>query len=322
MKPALLVAARGWDNESWRSRFAALLPGRDILATGRNGIFGGPDEALANVRYALLWKPLQETLDRLTALQAIFSLGAGVDHIFALPRIPQVPIARIVDPDLTDRMSEYIVWQVLHHLRKGAAYRRQQAAHIWNEVDHPAAKQVTVGFMGFGIMGTAAADVLAKLGFKLRAWTRTPKTIEGIEAFSGADEVDAFLAGTDILVSLLPLTPETRGIINLDLIRKLRQKNPLGGSVIINAGRGGSQVEADIVQAFRERSLAGASLDVFEREPLPDDSPLWDFEDVMITPHVAAVSNPDGLAAGIAAQIVAFERGEPLRNCVDRARGY
>ena len=322
MKPALLVSTKGWDPEGWVQRFQALLPDRRILPTDRSGSFTGPDADLADVHYILAWKPLQETLDRLPALRVIFSLGAGVDHIFAVKRLPNIPIVRIVDPDLTGRMAEYVVWQVLHHIRFGAAYRRQQAEHVWHDLDQPAAGHFTVGIMGFGVMGAAAVEVLGGLRFKLRAWSRSPKAAPGVEMFNGAEGLDDFLAGTDILVALLPLTPETRGILSLDLLRKLRQSGPLGGAVLINAGRGGSQVEAGIVQALQEGTLSGASLDVFETEPLPKESPLWDFDNVVVTPHVAAVSNPGGLAAGIAAQIFAYERGETLRNLVDRERGY
>jgi glyoxylate/hydroxypyruvate reductase len=322
VKAALLVATKGWSPEEWARRFTALLPRRAVLATTRRGVFEGPDAALAEVRYVLAWKPLQQTLDRLPALEIIFSLGAGVDHILALPRLPRVPIVRVVDPDLTSRMAEYVAWQALHHLRRGDYYRRNQQRRVWDEIDHPPANRVTVGLMGYGVMGAAAAAVLAPLGFRLRVWTRSPRTIENVEAFAGNAGLDAFLAGTDILVSLLPLTPETRGLINLDLLRKLRHSNPLGGAVLINAGRGGSQVEADIVIALRERALVGASLDVFDTEPLSPESPLWDMQNVVVTPHIAAVSDPAGIAAGIAGQILAYERGQELRNLVDPERGY
>jgi glyoxylate/hydroxypyruvate reductase A len=322
MKPALLVATKGWDPESWGRRFRALLPDRPILCTERSGLYPGPDSELEEVGYMLVWKPLPETLDRLPALKVIFSLGAGVDHIFALPGLPDVPVVRIVDPDLTGRMSEYLVWQTLHHLRRGPAYRRIQAEHRWDEVEQPAACQVSVGIMGLGVMGAAAAEVLLRLGFRLRGWTRTPKQAPGVEVFVGPDGLDAFLAGTDILVSLLPLTPETRGLVDRDLLGKLRRNGPLGGPIFINAGRGGTHVEADLAEALKHDTLAGASLDVFEEEPLPADSPLWDLDNLVITPHVAAVSEPAALARQIAQQIRAFERGEPLRNRVDPERGY
>ena len=322
MKPAVLVATTGWDGGRWAERLRSILPAHDVLTTDREGAFPGADDMLAHVRYALAWRPRQDTIDRLPALQVIFSPGAGVDHIFRLERLPDVPVVRIVDPDLTGRMCEYVVWQALHHLRRGPAYQRLQATGRWEELEQPAAHQLTVGIMGLGVLGAAAAELLKTLGFRLRAWTRSPRPAEGIECFHGKGQIDAFLGGVDILVSLLPLTPETAGLIDRTLIGKLRRDGPLGGPILINAGRGGSQVEADIAAALADGTLAGASLDVFGEEPLPAASPLWAAPNLVITPHVAAVSDPDALAARIGEQILAFERGEKLRNRADPRRGY
>jgi len=322
MKPALLVATKGWDVESWARRIRHLLPEHPILCTERSGVYAGPEAGLAEVAYILAWKPRQDVIDRLLGLQVIFSLGAGVDHIFALPRLPDVPLVRTVDPDLTARMMEYVVWQALHHLRRGHAYALQQSEHLWRDLPQPAARHVTVGIMGLGVLGRSAAEALIHLGFKVRAWTRQPKQAPDIELFHGPDGMDPFLAGVDILVALLPLTPATTGLINLALLKKLRREGPLGGPFFINAGRGRSHVEADIVEALRDGTLAGASLDVFETEPLDVESPLWDLPNVVITPHVAAVSDPEALAGQIAEQIRRFERGEPLRNLVDPRCGY
>jgi glyoxylate/hydroxypyruvate reductase A len=325
MKPSVLVATKGsgsWAPQLWAERIQPLLPERIILTTNAKGIYEGPEVSLREVHYALVWKPKQETLDRLPSLKAILSLGAGVDHIFSLTRLPDVPITRIVDRDLTMRMTEYVVWQVLDQLRRGPAYRRLQREGRWHEYEQPAAGHVTVGLMGLGIMGQDAAEVLLRLGFQVRGWARTKKDVEGVETFAGAGALDTFLSGTDILVSLLPLTPETRNFIDLNLLRKLRRDGPLGGPVLINAGRGGSQVEADIAEALRDGTLVGAGLDVFQAEPLPPDSALWHFDDLTITPHVAGVSDAEALARQIAEQIEAFERGEPLRNRVERERGY
>ena len=233
MKPSILVATKGsgsWDPERWAERIGPLLPGRTILTTNDRGIYEGAEAPLGDVHYVLVWKPKQETLDRLPALRAIFSLGAGVDHIFALPRLPGVPIARIVDRDLTVRMTEYVVWQVLDHLRRGPAYRRLQREGRWHEFEQPAAGHVTVGLMGLGIMGADAAEVLLRLGFQMRGWSRTKKHISGVETFAGSAELDEFLSGTDILVALLPLTPETRNFIDINLLRKLRRDGALGGA--------------------------------------------------------------------------------------------
>jgi glyoxylate/hydroxypyruvate reductase A len=322
MNPALMVAAQGWEAESWADRLRPLLAGRRIILADRSGDYSGSEADLAQVHYLLAWKPRQKILDRLPTLRVIFSLGAGVDHIMSLPRLPDVPIIRIVDPDLTARMTEYIVWQVLDHLRHGTAYRRLQRECRWEEFEQPAARHVTVGILGLGVLGTAAADMLLRLGFNVRAWTRTPKSMAEVAVFSGPEGLDAFLAGTDILVSLLPLTRDTSGLVTYELLKKLHRPGPLGGPVFINAGRGGTHVEADVAEALQDGTLAGASLDVFETEPLPADSPIWDMESVTITPHVAAVSDPEALAEQIAEQIKAFERGEPLRNRVDRTRGY
>jgi glyoxylate/hydroxypyruvate reductase len=322
MKPTLLVTTTGWSAERWAERIRPLLPEHAILVTGRDGLYPGADTDLTEVGYVLAWKPPQETLDRLPALKVIFSLGAGVDHILSLPRLPNVPVARIVDADLTGRMVEYVAWQALDHLRRGSAYRRRQAEHRWNDVEQPAAGDVTIGIMGFGVMGAAAAEILLHLGFQVRGWTRAPRDADGTQMFSGAAGLDSFLAGTDILVSLLPLTPETNGLVNRALLRKLKREGPLGGPVFINAGRGGTHVERDLVDALKDGTLAGASLDVFAEEPLSADSPLWDLPNVTITPHVAAVSNPTALARQIAEQILAFERGEPLNHLVERTRGY
>jgi len=320
--PAILIAATGWEMASWARRIRLALPGRTVLCANEDGGFEAADAAPAEVGYLLAWKPKQALLDQLTGLRAIFSLGAGVDHIFCLARLPDVPVARIVDPDLTARMTEYVVWQVLHHHRRGFAYSRQQKQHVWFEFDQPAARDVTVGIMGFGVMGRDAAEVLVRLGFRVRGWARTRKTVPGVEAFCGREGLNAFLSGTDILVSLLPLTPDTRGVLDRNVIAKLRRDGPLGGPVLINAGRGGSQNEADIAAALQDGTLIGASLDVFQTEPLPPDSPLWDLENLFITPHCASASDPDALAGQIADQIRAFERGEALKNRVDRERGY
>ena len=322
MPPSVLVAARGWDGEAWRRRMQAHLPTHEILNTDRDGLFAGPDSELADVGYLLAWRLRQQTLDRLPSLQAVFSLGAGVDHIFALKNLPDVPMARIVDPDLTRRMTDYVVWQVLDHFRRGPTYRRQQANRIWHELEQPATHQVTVGILGLGSLGRDAAEVLRRIGFRIRGWSRSEKTIAGVECFHGSDGLEPFLAGVDILVALLPLTPETRGLIDAKLLRKLRRDGLLGGPVLINAGRGGSQVESDIAEALRDGTLVGATLDVFESEPLAPESPLWDLPNLTITPHFASASDPEALCEQIADQIRAFERGEPLKNRVDPERGY
>ena len=318
----ILVAVTGWEAGPWVRRLQALAPDRRILETGIDGVFAGNPDDLEDVRYVLAWKPRPELFASLANLQVLFSLGAGVDHIFCLPTLPDVSMARIVDPNLTARMSEYVAWQVLHHHRQGLAYARLQAKRRWDEQRQPAASEVTVGIMGLGVLGRDAAEVLVRLGFHVIGWSRTEKTIDGLATYHGKPGLELFLGQSDILVSLLPLTPATTGLINRSLLLRLKRDGRLGGPVLINAGRGGSQVDADIAAALADGTLAGASLDVFQDEPLPPDSPLWGLENLVITPHVAAVSSPRALARNIIEQITAFESGKPLQNLVDPARGY
>jgi glyoxylate/hydroxypyruvate reductase A len=253
----------------------------------------------------------------------ILSLGAGVDHLFADPALPYKPIVRVVDPDLTNRMSEWVVMHALVHLRQLRRYERQQSAQVWADDDQqPKASDIQIGVLGLGVMGKDAVSKLKALGFKVVGWSANPKSLPDVTCFSGADGLKRMLAQTDMLVVLLPLTEATRGIINASLLSQLKRDGPLGGPVLINAGRGGLQVEADILETLDSGALKGASLDVFEREPLPKNSRLWSHPAVYVSPHNAAISSPKAVAALVARQIEASERGEPLAHVVDRRRGY
>ncbi|MDK4731861.1 glyoxylate/hydroxypyruvate reductase A [Rhizobium sp. CNPSo 3490] len=275
----------------------------------------------SETEYALLWKPDADLFRRAPNLKVIFSGGAGVDHIIGMAGLPDVPIVRFVDRSLTTRMSEWVVMQCLMHLRGQYAHDVKQRRREWAKLIAPEAAEVTIGVMGLGILGLDAVAKLKVMGFNVIGWSRTRKTIEGVETFD-ARELDRFLAKTDILVGLLPLTPETTGFYNSGLFKKLRRDGALGQPVFINAGRGKSQIETDIVSAIREGTLGGASLDVFEVEPLAADSPLWELENVFITPHDAAVSEENALFRHVEMQIARFERGEPLQFVIDRAAGY
>ena len=312
----VLLAVREWDETRWLARLRELLPDRAILT---------PETVTdrANVSYGLSWRHRPGEFQKLPNLLAIFSLGAGVDHTLADPDLPEVPLVRVIDPDLTMRMSEWVVLQTLLHFRQFSRYDRQQREKVWAEdEDQVAAREARVGILGLGVMGLDAARKLKTLGFDVIGFTRTAREISGLTVFHGRDGLNELLKRADILISLLPLTSETRGLINRDLIAKLARDGKVGGPFLIAAGRGGSQVEADIVEALKSGALKGASLDVFESEPLPGDSPLWDLPNVYISPHNAGVSHPNAIARYVAAQILAFERGEPLQNVVDRARGY
>lgn len=313
---SLLLAMTGWHVEDWRARFQALLPEMPIV------VLGEPFDRRA-VHYVASWKHPAGSLTGLPNLAAIFSLGAGVDFLFADDKLPEAPIARVVDPDLTTRMSEYVVLHCLMVLRQQHRYMRQQQAKLWeDDRNQPAARAVRVGIMGLGELGQDAAAKLKIIGFDAAGWSRSPKSIEGLQSFSGEDGMKAFLARTDILVSLVPLTPETRGILNAELFAGLAQDGRLGGPFLINPGRGGLQVADDIIAALDAGTLKGATLDVFETEPLPVESPLWNHPGVTITPHNAAMSEPEAIASLVAAQIRRLEAGEPLLHAVDPARGY
>lgn len=279
------------------------------------------DVDLSQVDYALLWKPDADLFQRAPNLKVIFSGGAGVDSMMSIADLPDVPMVRFVDRSLTTRMSEWVVMQCLMHLRDIHGHFSNQRLHAWVPQHGPEAADVTIGVMGLGVLGCDAAAKLKVMGFNVIGWSRTKKHIEGMETFD-AGELDAFLARTDILVGLLPLTPETMGIYNNSLFSRLRSDGPLGKPVFINAGRGKSQVQADIATAIRSGVLGGASLDVFSVEPLAADDPLWDLENVIITPHDSAVSEEKALMRHVEEQIARFERGESLQHLVDRNRGY
>jgi glyoxylate/hydroxypyruvate reductase A len=312
---AILIASGPWNPEAWAAAVRQRAPDRPVLIWP-----DVPDPT--TVRYALAWRPPEGALVPLPNLAIIFSLGAGVDHIVFQRNLPDVPIVRVVNPDLTKRMTEWVTLQVLMHHRRQRAYDAHQAARRWRELPQPAAGEVRVGIMGMGVLGRDAAEVLVRLGFRVAGWSRRPAKFAGVESFAGPERLDAFLGRTDILVCLLPLTGETRGILSMPLFRKLARDGALGSPVVINAGRGGLQVEADIVAALDDGVLGGVSLDVFEVEPLPKTSPLWLHPKAIVTPHAAAWSAPEALVPPILAQIAAYEAGAPLENVVDRSTQY
>ena len=272
----------------------------------------------AEIDFALVWLPPQGALQRFPNLKAILNLGAGVDALLKDPSLPKgVPIVRMVDDDLAKCMAEYVLLHVLRYHREQPALDAQQRAKQWRIVASPAACHRRVGIMGLGAMGGEAARHLLAVGFDVASWTRSAKPMAGVEGFHGAEGLAPFLARTEILVCLLPLTAETRGILDRDLFRRLPR-----GAYLINAGRGGHQVEADILQALDEGQLAGATLDVFATEPLPAASPFWTHPKVTVTPHNASITNPRSAVRHVVESIRRVRAGEPLRNVVDPAVGY
>jgi len=319
-KGTLVLSIQGgadnWSPQRWVERFNSVGNGRKIVLLPDR--ISDPDD----VHYAAVWKPPAGVLAAFRNLRVIFNLGAGVDALMADPTLPMVPVVRVAVDDLTGRMTEYVVLHVLMHHRQQLDLRDNQSRRLWQPKAQWAAGAVTVGVMGLGTLGRDAAEVLRRIGFRVIGWSNSDKRIDGVECFCGRDGLAPFLARTHILVCLLPLTAQTRHILDRKLFEKLARNSPLGAPVLINAGRGGLQVESDIVSCLDDGTLLAATLDVFETEPLPATSPLWTHPRVVITPHNAADTDPDAISAYVAEQIARFEAGEPLRNVVDIARGY
>lgn len=272
----------------------------------------------AEIEAALVWRPAPGWLASLPNLKLILSQGAGVDHILVDPLLPRhVPIIRLVDPSMTRMMVEYVTCQVLRlHLRE-PTYRRQQQVGRWRQHMPPMASGRQVGILGLGELGAASAAALTALGFDVAGWSRSPKRLPNVTSFSGAAEYPAFLARSEILVCLLPLTEETRGILGSRTFDRLPQ-----GAGIINAGRGGHLVESHLLAALADGRVGDAVLDVFETEPLPADHPFWSHPRIAVTPHVAAMSNPATAADVIAANLRRLKTGEPFPDRIDPDSGY
>jgi glyoxylate/hydroxypyruvate reductase A len=273
---------------------------------------------VAEIDYVLAWNFPPGELRRYPNLKLIISLGAGVDHLFRDPDLPaEVPICRIIDRKLTMRMTEYVVLHVLRHHRRQRDYEAQQRDGVWKWLAEPAAVDRKVGVMGLGVLGTDAARVLLALGFDLAGWSRTPKHLSGVESYHGADGFVPFLNRTEILVCLLPLTAETEGIIDRETLAAL----PRGASVV-NAARGGHLVEEDLLAALDSGQVSEATLDVFRREPLPPEHRFWDHPRVMLTPHIASITDPTSSADFVVEQVRRWRAGEPPLNLVDPKVGY
>lgn len=311
-KGRILLSVTGFNPRRWHEA----LSGEREVVEEPSGV------ADPSITYAVVWKQPRGVLAKLPNLRAIFSIGAGVDHVLSDPNLPDVPIVRVVDDNLTQHMIEYVVWRVLDHHRNGALYRAQQPKKIWREAAQRTSSDVAVGIMGIGAIGARVAEALLGLGFVVNGWSRSAKPIEGVHGFNGDSGLVPFLNSTDVLVVLLPLTKDTQGIVNYGLLKQLRRRNALGGAVLINAGRGRLQKDADIQRALDDGALKEASLDVFEVEPLPRTSPLWANPKVFVTPHAAATSDPAYLAPSMLRQMESLDRGEQLENLVDRDAGY
>jgi len=308
---ALLFKSDASRVEHWIAAFRRQAPEIDLRVFPE---IGDP----ASIDYALLWQPPPGLMATLPNLKVVFSVGAGVDHLMRDPELPRhLPLVRMVEPGLTAGMSEFVVMSVLMHHRFMLDYRLQQQQARWEEIQQIPAEQRGVAVLGLGEMGLDALRKLRPFGFKLLGWSRTPREVPGVECFHGPDGLARLLPRAEILVCLLPLTDETRGLLDARLFGQLPK-----GAILINAGRGGQQNEADILAALDSGQLGGATLDVFQQEPLPASSPLWRHPRVIVTPHVAAMTMAETAVAEVIANIRRYERGEALHSVVDLARGY
>jgi glyoxylate/hydroxypyruvate reductase A len=309
---AVLLSTKKNTMQDWKAALLAVDPSLDVRLFPD---VGDPPE----IEAAVVWTAhdMME-LRRYPNLRVIVSMGAGVDHLFRPPGPPPgVPVARLLDTRLTQGMTEWVLLNVLRFHRQDPEYRDLQARKVWLELPAPETSARRIGMLGLGELGSDAARALRALGFPVLGWSRRPKAVDGVETFHGADGLLAMAAKAEILVCLLPLTPETRGVIDARLLGAMKP-----GGFLINAARGGHMVGADVLAALDSGHLAGAALDVFEPEPLPEDSPFWTHPKVILTPHAASITIPSSAAPQVVENIHRARAGQPLINLVDFSAGY
>ena len=305
---AFFSKSGGW--KSWEQRLSLFLPEIEFVDLMSN-------EAM-EADVALVWNPPSGRLAELTKLKGIILQGQGVDHMMMDPTVPKhIPLVRLVDPDMSAALSHWALLSALDFWRDGQFYRLQQRQKIWAQRSQRPTRGGVVGVMGIGAIGSLVASRFASLGFKVKGWARTTRKLESVSVYAGKNELDEFLKDVEILVSVLPLTPETRGIMNMKLFTKLAF-----GACVINAGRGPQIVEKDLLDALKTGQVGAAVLDVFETEPLPKAHPFWSHDKITIWPHVAAQTNPESAAQQVASAVKAIMAGLEPSNKVDWKRGY
>jgi glyoxylate/hydroxypyruvate reductase A len=312
MAGAIAYISKDTDGLHWQKIFEAAFGPIDFRTL--KGGLGNRDE----IEIALAWKPDPGVLESFKNLKMVVSLGMGVDHLFAGNLVPPgVAVTRIMDDGLVGQMSEYAIYWALRHHRDIDRYRESQNAGTWKVEPFKDTIDRRVGVMGLGSIGQDTAKKFAALGFPTAGWSRTAKTLPGIETFHGTDGLAAFLARTDILVAVLPLTRETKGILNAKTFATLPK-----GAYLINMARGAHVVDDDLLAALDSGQLSGAALDVFNVEPLPKDHPFWSHPKVYVTPHVAGSTNPRTASPGVVENVKRLRAGQPLINTVDPKTGY
>jgi glyoxylate/hydroxypyruvate reductase len=297
------------ERERWVRELGPLLPGARVF--GWNG-------GAATARYAVGWNPPVDFFAGCTGLEAFFNGGAGVDRLLGRAEIPEaLPLVRLEDAGMARQMAEYCCHEVFRVYRRWDEYEAQQRACVWRELEPVPADEFAVGVLGLGALGSHVARTLAGFGYRVLGHARSPRAIEGVECFAGDVALPAFLANCSVLILMAPLTDETRDLIDA---RALAALPP--GAWLVNVARGGLVDEEALLAALDSGRLAGATLDVFRIEPLPDDHPFWRHPRVRVTPHASAVTLVPESARQIAGKILSLERGEAVSGVVDRARGY
>jgi glyoxylate/hydroxypyruvate reductase len=295
-------------SEPWISGLRAALPGVtvDLWAPGAPA-----------ADYAVVWAPPQAFLDQQPQLKALFNIGAGVDALLKLCLPPQAMVVRLDDAGMSVQMAEYVCHAVIRHFREFDGYEADVKQGRWSYRKPRNRAECAVGVMGLGVLGSRVAQALRVFEFPVNGWSRTPKAIDGVRGFSGADGFNDFLAASRVLVNLLPLTPDTQDIMNRGALSRLQP-----GGYVINVARGAHLVDDDLIALIDEGRLAGAMLDVFRTEPLPAAHPFWTHPKITVTPHTSARTLRDESVAQIAGKILALEQGEPIAGIVDPVRGY
>jgi len=309
---AILLSTKAAAMEAWR---AALLACDPALSIRMFPDAGDPTE----IEAAVVWTAHDMAeLRRYPNLRLIVSMGAGVDHLLRPPGPPPgIPVARLVDRMLTSQMGEWVLLNALRFHRQDLAYRQLQQDRVWRELPAPVTADRRIGILGLGELGTHAAGLLRGIGFPVMGWSRRPKVLAGVETFHGAEGLSAMVGQSDILVCLLPLTPETRGILDASLLARLPR-----GAFVINGARGGHVVDGDLLAALDSGQVAGAALDVFQPEPLPPAHAYWAHPRVVMTPHAASITIPESAAPQVVENIRRARDGAPLLNLVDFTAGY
>lgn len=309
-RDALIFYSAFDDPEAWQRALTAELPDLDVRV---HPDIGDPSD----VCYALVWKPPAGFFAEFPNLKLVTNLGAGIDSLLGRDDLPSVPISRLSDPGMVALMTSYVMFAVIRYARDIPLFERAQRQGWWHYVHPRALSAIKVGVLGLGELGAPAACALAAAGFSVHGWSRTSKSLPGVTCVAGSNALAAFLADTEILVVMLPLTPETNGLLGESELSHLPK-----GAKLINVSRGAVIDEPALIAALRNEQIAEATLDVFTVEPLPSDHELWSMDNVLITPHLASITVPEAAAHDVAESIRRVRAGLPPLHLTDPRRGY